>query len=257
MGSLAGPGVLTLCAIFLAVFAGTALQRISGMGLGLIAAPALSLIIGPISGILLVNVLATINAASNTYAMREHVDWGRFAPIGASLVLGAVPGAFLIRAVSPDLLLVVVGALLLIALSVVTLGKRYVPNIEGVVPSAIAGAIGGFMNTLAGVAGPAITVYAQAARWPKEIYAATLQPIFLVSGALSFTIKEVTGAANFAAVTTSTWVVGLVAMVLGIVAGTKVAPRVSAAKGYRIALGLAVFGGLTALVRGIIGLAGA
>lgn len=126
MGSLAGPGVLTLCAIFLAVFAGTALQRTSGMGLGLIAAPALSLIIGPISGILLVNVLATINAASNTYAMREHVDWGRFAPIGASLVLGAVPGAFLIRAVSPDLLLVVVGALLLIALSVVTLGDHRV-----------------------------------------------------------------------------------------------------------------------------------
>lgn len=70
-------------------------------------------------------------------------------------------------------------------------------------------------------------MYAQAARWPKEIYAATLEPIFLVSGALSFTIKEVTGAAVFAAVTTSTWVVGLVAMVLGIVAGTKVAPTVT------------------------------
>ena len=63
-----------------------------------------------------------------------------------------------------NVLLVLVGALLLLALSVVTLGKRYVPRVEGAVPAALSGVIGGVMNTLAGVAGPAITVYAEAAR---------------------------------------------------------------------------------------------
>lgn len=96
---------------------------------------------------LVVNVLATVNAAANTYAMRGGVDWRRFAPIGAALVLGAVPGAFLIRAVSPEALLITVGMLLLAALSVVTLGKHYVPNIEGTVPAIAAGAVGGFMDT--------------------------------------------------------------------------------------------------------------
>lgn len=242
-----------LIGIFLAVFAGAALQRISGMGLGLIAAPALSVLLGPVSGVLMVNVLATVNAIANTYSMREQVDWKRFAPIAGALVLGAVPGAFLIRAVSTSLLLIIVGVLLLLALGTVTLGKRYVPNIEGTVPSAIAGSVGGFMNTLAGVAGPSITVYAHAARWPKEIYAATLQPIFLVSGALSFAIKEITGAANLSAVTPETWVVGIVAMVLGIVVGTRMAARVPVQVGYRIALALAIFGGFTALVRGLVG----
>lgn len=242
-----------LIGIFLAVFAGAALQRISGMGLGLIAAPASSVLLGPVSGVLMVNVLATANAIANTYSMREQVDWKRFGPIAGALVLGAVPGAFLIRAVSTSLLLIIVGVLLLIALGTVTLGKRYVPNIEGTVPSVIAGAVGGFMNTLAGVAGPSITVYAHAARWPKEIYAATLQPIFLVGGALSFAIKEATGAANLSAVTPQTWAVGVVAMVLGIVVGIRVAPRVPVQLGYRIALTLAVFGGFTALIRGLLG----
>lgn len=244
----------TLVGIVLAIFAGTAMQRVSGMGLGLIAAPALSILLGPVEGVMLINVLATVNAVSNTVAMRASVDWRRFAPIAAALVVGAVPGALLIRAVSPDVLLVSVGALLLLALSVVTLGKRYVPNVEGVVPSAIAGAAGGFMNTLAGVAGPAITVYAHAARWPKEIYAATLQPIFFVAGAVSFAIKEATGAANLAAVSPLTWGVSVAAMVLGIAIGSSIAPKVPVNVAYRVALGLAMFGAFTVLVRGAFGL---
>ena len=191
----------TLAGIFLAVFAGAALQRISGMGLGLIAAPALSVLLGPVSGVVLVNVLATINAIFNTYGMRDNVDWKRFTPIAATLIVGAVPGAIVVRAIDTNVLLIIVGVLLLIALGTVTLGKRYVPNIEGTLPAAISGAIGGFMNTLAGVAGPAFTVYAHAARWPKEIYAATLQPLFLVAGALSFVMKELTGAAHLSSVT--------------------------------------------------------
>lgn len=163
----------TLVGIALATFAGASLQRIAGMGLGLIAAPALSVMLGPVAGVLVVNVLATVNAAANTYAMRRAVDRRRFAPIGSALVLGVVPGAFLIRAVSADALSITVGVLLLAALSVVTLGKRHIPDIEGTVPAIAAGAVGGFMNTLAGVAGPAVTVYAHAARWPKDIYAAT------------------------------------------------------------------------------------
>lgn len=118
------------------------------------------------------------------------------------------------------------GALLLLALSIVTLGKRYVPDVEGVVPAAISGVIGGFMNTLAGVAGPAITVYAHAARWPQRVYAATLQPIFLVAGALSFTVKELTGAADVSAIEPALWATTLVALAVGIVVGKLLAPRV-------------------------------
>ena len=248
--------MLVAVGIFLAVAVGAALQRISGMGLGLLAAPALSLLVGPVTGVLLINVLATINAASNTIAQRADVDWRKFTPIALALAFGAVPGAFVIRAVSPDALMLIVGVVLIVALSVVTLGKRHVPHVEGVVPAAASGVAGGFMNTLAGVAGPAITVYAQAARWEHRTYAATLQPIFLVSGALSFLIKEVTGAADLSAVSPLMWGVSLVALVVGITAGTYFAPRVPSGPAHKIALGLAFFGGFVALVRGLVGLLG-
>lgn len=242
--------------LFLAILAGSLLQRVSGMGVGLIAGPVLSILIGPVEGILLVNVLATLNAGLTTLTVRENVDWRRFASIAPFLVVGAVPGAVLVAVSSTDGLLVAVGVLLLLALSVVTLGKKHVPAISGRFPAAVSGVIGGFMNTLAGVAGPAITVYAEAARWPQRTYAATLQPIFMVGGAVSFVIKELTGAANVASIGVELWVAGALGMVLGIAAGVKVAPHVPSSKAHAIALGLATLGGATALVRGVSGLLG-
>lgn len=235
-----------------AVAVGACLQRISGMGVGLIAAPVLSLLLGPIDGILLVNLLAVINAATNTWGMRADVDWKKFALIALALVIGVVPGTWVVANAPTNVLLVLVGALLLLALSVVTLGKRYVPRVEGAVPAALSGVIGGFMNTLAGVAGPAITVYAEAARWPQRVYAATLQPIFLVAGTLSFTVKVAAGAADVRGIEPALWVATLAALAVGIGAGKRLAPRVPSTTAHKIALGLAFAGGATALVRGLL-----
>ena len=243
--------MLQVLGVGVAVAVGAAMQRISGMGVGLIAAPVLSLLLGPVDGVLLVNLLAVINAATNTWGMRADVDWQKFAPIALAMVLGVVPGARVVANAPTDVLLILVGALLLIALSIVTLGKRYVPQVEGALPAAVSGAIGGFMNTLAGVAGPAITVYAEAARWPQKVYAATLQPIFLVGGSLSFTVKVLSGAADITAIEPALWAATLTALVAGIAAGTKLAPRVPSTIAHRIALGLAFLGGATALVRGL------
>ncbi|MCG7291987.1 sulfite exporter TauE/SafE family protein [Corynebacterium afermentans] len=244
--------MLVALGVGIAVAVGACLQRISGMGVGLIAAPVLSLLLGPVDGILLVNLLAVINAATNTWGMRADVDWKKFAPIALALVFGVVPGTWVVANAPTNVLLVLVGALLLLALSVVTLGKRYVPRVEGAVPAALSGVIGGFMNTLAGVAGPAITVYAEAARWPQRVYAATLQPIFLVAGTLSFTVKVVAGAADVAGIEPALWVATLAALAVGIGAGKRLAPRVPSTTAHRIALGLAFAGGATALVRGLI-----
>jgi len=244
--------VLVAFGVGAAVAVGACLQRISGMGVGLIAAPVLSLLLGPVDGILLVNLLAVINAATNTWGMRADVDWKKFAPIALALVIGVVPGTWVVANAPTNVLLVLVGALLLLALSVVTLGKRYVPRVEGAVPAALSGVIGGFMNTLAGVAGPAITVYAEAARWPQRVYAATLQPIFLVAGTLSFTVKVAAGAADVRGIEPALWVATLAALAVGIGAGKRLAPRVPSTTAHKIALGLAFAGGATALVRGLL-----
>ena len=251
---MVGAGATVLAVLLVTVVFGCAMQRLSGMGLGLVAGPVVSLLLGPVEGILVVNVLAVVNAALITATTWRNIDLRKFLTVGSTMVLGAVPGALVIRAISTDLLQVLVGGTLLVALAVVTFGLRWVPTPHGRFPALVAGAVGGFMNTLAGIAGPAITVYAQAARWDHRIYAATLQPLFVVGGALSVIIKLVTGAGSLGVVNPWIWPVGLIGMVVGIAYGARLSQVVPKDKARALALALAALGGLVVLVRGGVGL---
>lgn len=244
-------GLLLLSVI---VVAGSCLQRVSGMGFALIAGPVLSVVMGPVEGILVVNALAVVNAAITTVTVRRHVDWRKCGLIASVLIFGSVPGALLVREVSPALLQVLVGVLLLAALGIVTFGRRWMPEVSGRLPALAAGVIGGFMNTLAGIAGPALTVYAQVTRWPQQTYAATMQPIFVVAGLISFSVKIVSGAGSLAETNWLIWPMGVVAMLLGIGLGSVATRYVSRPFAARLALLLAATGGVTVLLRGISGL---
>src|SRR5690625_2494332 len=118
-------------AIFAAIAVGSSMQRVSGMGVGLISGPILSLILGPVEGIMVLNILACINAGATTVVVRKNVVWSQVALLGSVLVLGSVPAAFLIAAMDTAPLLMLVGVSLSIALGVVILGTRYVPPDKG------------------------------------------------------------------------------------------------------------------------------
>ena len=240
--------------IFLVVVVGSTLQRVSGMGLGLIGGPILMLIMGPVEGILVINVLACINAVLTTYSVRENVSWKKFGLIAPVMVIGSLAAALLIRRMDTAGLMVVVGLALLAALTVVTFGKKFVPAMEGKGPAISAGILGGFTNTLAGVAGPVITVYAQAAKWPQQVYAATLQPIFVVGGFFSVITKTLTGAADFDGLPWVMWPAGVMGMFVGIWAGTRIAQRVPREKARVLSLSVAGLGAASALVRGLVSL---
>lgn len=240
--------------VLVIVFVGSFLQRVSGMGLGLVAGPILSLMLGPVEGILVVNVLALINAILTTYSVREFVDWKKFATIASVMIIGAIPGAMLIKVISGSLLMFIVGALLLMALAVVTFGQNRIPKVDGTGPAVASGIVGGFMNTLAGIAGPAITVYAQASRWDQRAYAATLQPIFIVSAAVSILVKMVGGVGDLGTISPWVWIFGVIAMIGGIWFGARIGDRVAKPQARKLALFLATAGGVSALVRGLIGM---
>ncbi|CAB0549860.1 sulfite exporter TauE/SafE family protein [Corynebacterium diphtheriae] len=61
--------------VLIIVIIGSLLQRVSGMGLGLVAGPILALLLGPVEGILVLNILAAINAVFITVNVRKHVEW--------------------------------------------------------------------------------------------------------------------------------------------------------------------------------------
>lgn len=187
------PAVVALAAITV----GGTLQRVSGMGVGMIAAPTLSLLLGPVAGVTLSNVAA---------------------------VLG--------------------------------LQQRFTAQGNGAVFAS--GAVAGFMNTTAGIAGPALAVYAVASRWDQRSWAATLQPVFLLANLTSLVTKSLFGAAVPAGlhVPWPVWVAVVAGGPLGVLLGSVVARRVDPAKARVLAICLAGVGGTVALVRGVAGTLG-
>ncbi|NMF31602.1 sulfite exporter TauE/SafE family protein [Corynebacterium ammoniagenes] len=240
--------------VFLAIAVGSCMQRVSGMGVGLITGPVISILLGPVEGIMVLNILACANAAATTVTVRRNVQWRYVWLIGSVLVIGSVPAAFLIAATETAPLLIIVGALLLIALAVVTFGKNLFPSVTGRTPALTAGVLGGFANTLAGVAGPVFTVYFTAAKWPQAQYAATMQPLFMIAGALSFIVKALVGAASLTSIDWLVWPAGIAGMLVGISIGGLIAGKIDKAAARKLSLFIAAAGATAAIIRGVTSL---
>lgn len=228
------------------------MQRIGGMGMGLISGPILAMVIGPVDGILLVNLLAAINAVMASYSMRENIDWPMVRRMGPVMIIGSLAGAMLIKSISIPVLQVLVGSLITVALLIVTFGTRFMPPVRGALPVVLTGGIAGFSNTLAGVAGPVITVYCRAAKWQHLRLAATLQPLFVVAGLLSFSVKEITGAASMDSIPWGVWPASICAMVVAISIGKRIARRVNPDSAKNFATILAFAGAISVGIRGLM-----
>lgn len=237
------------------VILGTVLQRVSGMGVGLVVSPTLALLLGPVSGVLLTNLTTTVSAALIAIMLRRDIDWRRYRRLAPLIIVGSVPGALLVGATDRSWLEVIIGTVLLATL--ITTALVRIPPVSGRIPAAVAGTAGGFLNTAVGVAAPAMLVYAQATNWHQRSFAATLQPIFFTMGATSVVTKVGLGAAPISGLPPMSVIALVVAMVpIGILLGGRVARRVSAEVGRRVAVVVVAAGALTLLGRGIGGVAG-
>jgi uncharacterized protein len=247
----AGLLALVLCAVIL----GCVLQRTSGMGTGLVVAPALALAIGPVTGVMLTNATTIMSALLMTLAARADIDWRRYAVVAPVVVLGAVPAALLVREADTGVLEVIIGAVVLAGLGGAVLW-RDMPLAGGRAPGLAAGVAGGFLNTAVGVAAPAMLIYARATGWEQRPFAATLQPIFLTMGTISLATKFAVGAAG-AAGPPDGWLVAAVAVAVpvGVLLGGRVARRVSPRAARRLAVVVVSVGAVATLVRGIVRLA--
>lgn len=249
-----GPvGPATAVLVLTCVALGAALQRVAGMGLGLVAAPILSLALGPLAGVTMSNVAATVTALVLLAALRRDVDWQRFWRVAPLLLVGSVLGAWVVRAVDTSILDLVLGASVVVAVAA-ALGLQRRLNATGRLPAMTSGAVAGFMNTTAGVAAPAMTVYAVASRWDQRSMAATLQPVFLLANLASILTKTLAGATPPADVVPWWgWLVAVAGVPVGVLAGTVLARRVSLRTARWVAVGVALAGGLVALGRGVAG----
>ena len=229
------------------------LQRVSGTGVGLVVAPTLTLLLGPATGVLVTNATTTVSGFLIMLSVWRHVDWRRYALIAPAAAVGAVPAALVVRELPAAWLQVVVGGAVLVALGTM-FGLPRLPEWRGRLPTVLAGTLGGFFNTAAGVAAPVMVIHSRLARWDQRSFAATLQPVFMTMGALSVLAKTALGSVGTGRLP-PWWVApGVVlTVVLGVLIGTAVARRVPLSTARTAALVLAGLGGGLTLARGLLG----
>ncbi|MDO5617197.1 sulfite exporter TauE/SafE family protein [Kocuria sp.] len=235
------------------ILVGSTLQRLSGTGVGLVVTPVLSLLLGPLTGVLMTNATTTVSGFTIMLSVRKRVQWRKAAIIIALALPGAVVGAFLVLLIPPAWLQIIIGSLVLLAL-ILTVSTPRLPRSGDRVTLPLAGFVGGILNTTAGVAAPAMVIAARLTRWDQRAFGATLQPIFMAMGLFSVLTKTVMGASVIQL--PPWWVLPVVvALVLGGVGlGTMLEAHVSPVKARTLALIIAGAGGVAAVVKGVTSL---
>ena len=83
--------------VFVMMLAGATVQRVAGLGFGLVAATGLTIALGPVDGILLLNCVGPICCASMLYQLRKEVKWTLVGKLAPAAVIATIPGAWIVR----------------------------------------------------------------------------------------------------------------------------------------------------------------
>lgn len=227
----------------LAVGAGAAVQRVTGLGFSLVCAPTLVAAEGALPGVRLVNVLALLGNLVLLARLRSDVRWRDGVRVLVPAAVLALPAGVVARRLDPALLTVLAGATALVAVAAVATGHRFRLS------ATAAGALAGVGNVVAGVGGPAVAAYALGAGWPPPVARASLQAIF---AALNVVSVVALGPPSISAGRAAALVAALAGgLLLGDVLGRFATEKIVR----RGMIVVAVAGSLAAIARGVAGLA--
>jgi hypothetical protein len=227
----------------LAVGAGAAVQRVTGLGFSLVCAPFLIAAEGALPGVRLVNVLALLGNLVLLVRLRREVRWREGLRVLAPAAIVAVPAGLAARRLDPSLLTVLAGLTSLAAVAAVATGRRYRLG------AVTAGGLAGAGNVLAGVGGPAVAAYALGDGWPPRQVRASLQAVFAALNVVSI------AALGPPSVTLVRFSALLGALGAGLLLGDVLGRFASELVVRRGMIAIALVGSMAAVARGAAGLA--
>ncbi|MCX5049894.1 MULTISPECIES: sulfite exporter TauE/SafE family protein [unclassified Streptomyces] len=238
------PGDVLLAGI---VLLGSSVQWLTGMGFALVAVPALVLLLGPVDGVVLANCAAGAISIVGLAGGWRRVRPGAMVPLCVAAACTVPAGAWMTRQLPEPVLLLVMGGLVTAAVLLVMRGAR-VPALRGTKGAVAAGAVGGFMNSAAGVGGPPVSLYALNAGWTVREFVPNAQFYGVVVNAFSVAANGVPQLSG------TRWTSAVTAMLVGGLIGRGLASHIPEQRARLLVLVLALAGGVTALGKGLWGL---
>lgn len=241
-----------LALVVVSVLIGAFAQRITGMGFALVVSPALVIILGPFDGVLVVNLCGVLSSLLIIPRVWKHIEWRTFLWLAVPAIIAIVPGSLLAAKLGGPELQLGVGLLVIVALTVSLLVTRAEHTLPRRPSAIVAGAASGFMNTAAGVGGPALSVYAVLTRWPQAQFAATLQPYFVVIGTVSLVTKLFFSGGAWPELDAASWLAVIIALLAGLGLGELLHTRVSHRAARSAVIVIAYLGGAAAMIDGAL-----
>jgi uncharacterized membrane protein YfcA len=166
------------------VFAASVLRGFTGFGFGLAAVPLLSLALPPAQVVPLVVTLQVIIGISGLRAAAAECDWRAVAMLIPGLVLGVPIGLLILTELPPDLVRLMIGAIIACSVWLIHRGIRLPPNPSRLVSFAV-GLASGMISGLASMGGPPVVVYLLALGHTAARMRATSIVYFMLSGCIS------------------------------------------------------------------------
>lgn len=240
--------------ILVSTFVGAVAQRIAGLGFALLIAPIFAILLGPHAGVLMVNACGIFSSSVILFRVWRDIDWSMYRWLAGASLLGSVPGSIAAIYLPPAPLSVIIGGVVLIALTLSLLLQRTSVVVSGNGPKAAAGFLSGLTNSMAGVGGPAVSAYAMLTHWPQRPFAATLQPFFVTIGLVAVTTKSVAAPGQLPSFGWPVWAGIGVLILAGIFTGEKLQRRIRDEHARFIVVVIAFLGAASALLKGLIDL---
>ncbi|MEU6599902.1 sulfite exporter TauE/SafE family protein [Streptomyces flaveolus] len=229
------------------VLLGACVQWLTGMGFALVAVPALVLLLGPAEGVVLANCAAGAISVAGLAVGWRSVRLNTMVPLCLAAVCTVPAGTWVARWLPEPLLMAAMGALVTVAVLLVMRGTR-VAALRGGAGAVTAGAVGGFMNSAAGVGGPPVSLYAVNAEWSVAEFVPNAQFYGVLVNAVSVASN------GTPALSAPVWGLAAGAMTAGALIGRRLAGRVPEDRARLLVLLLALAGGACTLGKGLWGL---
>ena len=163
------------------IFFSAMVTAVAGFGFGLMSVPLMSLAIDIHSAVIVSSLVAVGANGVQAYLYRRERDHRLFVRLTLACFLGLPFGYLAFDLVGDTALRIALGVGVLVAVVMLSRGldlAHFGPRMDWVL-----GFVSGFLNTSISTSGPPLAFDLQARRLPPEAFRATINTIFLVSGA--------------------------------------------------------------------------
>ena len=237
----------SVLALFLiSIFFGGLTSGFAGFAAGLVYSGVWLHIITPTQTALLIASYGIVNQSYPVWKLRHVFSWRRVLPFIAGGLVGVPVGVALLTAVSPAVVRIGVGVLLIAYASYNLLKPKIKPFDSNPVTDTGIGILNGMLGGLTGLGGVVITIWTQMRDWPKDVQRTVFQPVIMATMSITAVTYAINGAYTLESI--KLFFIGLPVLAGGLWVGFKLYGRLDDAAFRKVILWLLLLSGVVLLI---------